>query len=186
MFGVRDELRQSEEAALVLRAQEGDSEAFRTLVESYDRRLLYYIRRVLGEAEEACDVLQEVWLCAHRNLRKLQSPRAFRVWLYRIAHDQTISALRRSHREMPLEELPVDKVPDITAPDSKFDSADVIHAALRALSLDHRRVLTLHFLEDMSVEEVAEILATNTGTVKSRLHYAKAAMRRWLEEREHD
>ena len=54
------------------------------------------------------------------------------------------------------------------------------------MSLDHRRVLTLHFLEDMSVEEVAEVLATNTGTVKSRLHYAKAAMRRWMEEREHE
>jgi RNA polymerase sigma-70 factor (ECF subfamily) len=186
MFGMRDELRQSEEAALVLRAQEGDSEAFRTLIESYDRRLLYYIRRVLGEAEEAFDVLQEVWLCAHRNLRKLQSPRAFRVWLYRIAHDQTVSALRRSHREMPLEEVPLDKVPDVAAPDLKFDAADVVHAALRALSLDHRRVLTLYFLEDMSVEEVAEVLATNTGTVKSRLHYARAAMRRWVEEREHE
>jgi RNA polymerase sigma-70 factor, ECF subfamily len=186
MFGMRDELRQSEEAALVLRAQEGDGEAFRTLIESYDRRLLYYIRRVLGEAEEAFDVLQEVWLRAHRNLRKLESPRAFRVWLYRIAHDQTISALRRSYREMPLEELPLDKVPDGTAPDSKFDAADVVHAALRALSLDHRRVLTLHFLEDMSVEEVAEVLATSTGTVKSRLHYAKAALCRWIEEREHE
>ena len=87
---------------------------------------------------------------------------------------------------MPLQELPLDKVPDITAPDSKFDAADLVHAALRALSLDHRRVLTLHFLEDMSVEEVAEVLATNTGTVKSRLHYAKAAMRRWMEEREHE
>jgi hypothetical protein len=78
---MRDEPRQSEEAALVLGAQAGDSDAFRTLIESYDCRLLYYIRRVLGEAEEAFDVLQEVWPCAHRNLRKLQSPRAFRVWL---------------------------------------------------------------------------------------------------------
>jgi RNA polymerase sigma-70 factor (ECF subfamily) len=186
MFGMRDERRQSEEAALVLGAQEGDSEAFRRLIESYDRRLLYYIRRVLGEAEEAFDVLQEVWLSAHRNLRKLRSPRAFRVWLYRIAHDQTISALRRRHRGIPLEELPIDELPDVTAPDLNFDAADVVHAALRALSLDHRRVLTLHFLEDMSVAEIAEVLAANTGTVKSRLHYAKAAMRRWMEEREHE
>jgi RNA polymerase sigma-70 factor (ECF subfamily) len=87
---------------------------------------------------------------------------------------------------MPVEELPLDQVPDITSPDSELDAADVVHAALRALSLDHRRVLTLHFLEDMSVEEVAEVLATNTGTVKSRLHYARAAMRRWIEEREHE
>ena len=76
MSGMMDEVQQSEEAALVLVAQQGDGEAFRTLVELYDRRLLYFIRRILGETEEAFDVLQEVWLRVHRNLRKLRSTRS--------------------------------------------------------------------------------------------------------------
>ena len=174
-----DVLKQSEEAELVLLAQQGDGEAFRALVELYDRRLLYFIRRILDETEEAFDVLQEVWLRVHRDLRDLRSPCAFRVWLYRIAHDRTISALRRSRHVMPLEELPpgdVPVAPDL--PDSMFEAADLVHVALTALSVDHRRVLTLRFLEDMSIQEIADVMECSIGTVKSRLHYAKAALGR--------
>lgn len=173
-------LQQSEEAEVVLLAQQGDGEAFRTLVELYDRRLLYFIRRILDETEEAFDVLQEVWLRVHRDLRDLRSPRAFRVWLYRIAHDRTISALRRSRRAIPLEELPPGEVPVVDLPDSIFESAELVHVALTALSVDHRRVLTLRFLEDMSIQEIADVMECSTGTVKSRLHYAKAALGRRL------
>lgn len=179
-----DEFRQSEEAVLL--AQQGDGQAFRTLVELYDRRLLYFIRRILGESEEAFDVLQEVWLRVHRNLHQLRSPRAFRVWLYRIAHDQTISALRRSRRAIPLEEPPLEQVPDVYLPDSIFDAADLVHTALTSLSWDHRRVLTLRFLEDMSIDEIADVLDCSPGTVKSRLHYAKAALGRRIEESTHE
>src|SRR5688572_4471365 len=110
------EQQQLEEALLVLRAQQGDGQAFRALVELYDQRLLYFIRRVLDESDEAFDVLQEVWLQVHRNLRRLRSPRAFRVWLYRIAHDQTMSALRRSRRSVPLEKPPLEEVADVNLP----------------------------------------------------------------------
>ena len=186
MSGIMDEFQQSEEAVLVLQAQQGDGEAFRTLVELYDRRLLYFIRRILGETEEAFDVLQEVWLSVHHKIQKLRSPRAFRVWIYRIAHDQTISALRRSRRAVPLEEPPLDEVPDVNLPDSIFDAADLVHTAIMSLSLDHRRVLTLRFLEDMSIEEISNVLECSTGTVKSRLHYAKAALGRQIEESKHE
>ncbi len=173
-----DVLQQSEEAELVLLAQQGDGAAFRTLVELYDRRLLYFIRRILDQSEEAFDVLQEVWLRVHRDLRGLRSPRAFRVWLYRIAHDRTIAALRRNRRTIPLEELPPGEVPVVDLPDSIFEAADLVHVALTALSVDHRRVLTLRFLEDMSIQEIADVMKCTTGTVKSRLHYAKAALGR--------
>jgi RNA polymerase sigma-70 factor (ECF subfamily) len=180
-----DEREQAEEATLVLLAQQGDGQAFRTLVEAYDRRLLYFVRRMFDESEEAFDILQEVWLRVHRNLRRLKSPRAFRVWLYRIAHDQTISALRRRHRVLPLEHVPPEEMVDDAGRDVAMESAELVHAAMKTLSVDHRRVLTLRFLEDMSIEEIAEVLACSPGTVKSRLHYAKAALGRWLEETRH-
>jgi RNA polymerase sigma-70 factor (ECF subfamily) len=180
-----DEREQTEEAMLVLLAQQGDGQAFRTLVEAYDRRLLYFVRRIFDEAEEAFDILQEVWLRVHRNLRKLKSPRAFRVWLYRIAHDQAISALRRHHRLVPLEHVPAEEMVDEEGSEVVMDSAEIVHAALKTLSMDHRRVLVLRFLEDMSIEEIAEVLDCSLGTVKSRLHYAKAALGRWLEESRH-
>ena len=179
---MNDQQQQLKEALLVLRAQQGDGQAFRSLVELYDQRLLYFIRRVLDESEEAFDVLQEVWLNVHRNLRRLRSPRAFRVWLYRIAHDQTMSALRRSRRSVPLEEPPLAEVPDVNLPAAIYESADLVHTALKSLSVEHRRVLTLRFLEDMSIEDIADVLQCSAGTVKSRLHYAKAALGRWIEE----
>ena len=175
-----DALQQSEEAKLVLLAQQGDGEAFRSLVERYDRRLLYFIRRILDESEEAFDVLQEVWLRVHRDLGSLRSPHAFRVWLYRLAHDRAISAMRRNRRAIPLEDLPPSEVPAADLPDSIFEAADLVHVALTSLSLDHRRVLTLRFLEGMSIQEIAAVMQCGAGTVKSRLHYAKAALGRLI------
>jgi len=181
-----DYFQPSDEAAMVLLAQQGDAGAFRELVELYDRRLLYFIRRILNETDESFDVLQETWLRVHRNLRSLQSPQAFRVWLYRIAHDQTVSALRRTQRTVPVEEATLGELAHASLPDAIFETADLVHAALGSLSVDHRRVLTLRFLEDMSIEEIASVLECNAGTIKSRLHYAKAALRRWMEESKHE
>lgn len=170
----------------MLLAQGGDRAAFAELVERYDRRLLYFVRRILDGADEAFDVVQGVWLQVQRTLPKLQAPRAFRVWLYRIAHDQAISTLRRRSRErLRLDDVPVDNVPDNGAPATDFEAADLVHTALGALSVDHRRVLTLRFLEEMSVNEIADVLQCSAGTVKSRLYYAKAALRRRIEEIEH-
>jgi RNA polymerase sigma-70 factor (ECF subfamily) len=64
-----------------------------------------------------------------------------------------------------------------------FDNAELVHAGLQALSVDHRRVLTLRFIEDMTIEEIAAVIGCSAGTVKSRLHYAKLALRRQIEER---
>jgi RNA polymerase sigma-70 factor (ECF subfamily) len=63
-----------------------------------------------------------------------------------------------------------------------FDNAELVHRALEDLSVDHRRVLALRFLEEMSIEEIAEVVGCSAGTVKSRLHYAKLALRRRIEE----
>jgi RNA polymerase sigma-70 factor (ECF subfamily) len=175
---------QLEERLTVLRAQQGDREAFRNLVDLYDRRLLYFVRRILGETDEALDVLQVVWLVVHRSLWKLQSAAAFRVWLYRIAHDQAVTELRKkTKRPIQFEDIAPSQTLDPTFQDgATFENAELVHAALLGLSVDHRRVLTLRFLEDMSIEEIAEVVGCSPGTVKSRLHYAKLALRRRIEE----
>ena len=179
-----DPLQQIQERLMVLCAQEGNREAFSRLVDLYDRRLLYFIRRMLGDSDGALDVLQSVWLIVHRKLRKLKAPDAFRVWLYRIAHDQATTELRRkSKRPVPVDNFelmqPADDANEDTA---SFDNAELVHVALQDLSVDHRRILTLRFLEDMSTEEIAEVIGLPSGTVKSRLHYAKAALRHRIKE----
>lgn len=178
------DLQRIRERLTVLCAQQGHREAFSRLVDLYDRRLLYFIRRVLGETDAALDVLQSVWLNVHRKLSKLQSPDAFRVWLYRIAHDQAVTELRkRSQWPVPVEDVVSMQAVDEASLDvAAFDNAELVHVALGDLSVAHRQVLTLRFLEDMSIEEIAEVVGHACGTVKSRLYYAKQALRRRIEE----
>ena len=180
-------IRETQEALCVVRAQQGDRDAFANLVDTYDRRLLYFIRRLIGETDEASDVVQSVWLQVHRSLRKLKSPRAFRVWLYRIAHAQAMTLLRQ---RMSAEEL-FETLEDLDVPtDSQefaiSENAELIHLALQDLSVVHRRVLVLRFLEDMTIEEIAQVLECRSGTVKSRLYYARVSLRQRIKEMNHD
>lgn len=178
--------RRIEERLVVLLAQQGDRAALSRLIDVYDRRLLYFIRRIVGD-DEALDVLQSVWLAVHRKLRGLKSADAFRVWLYRIAHDRAITQLRRKVRTpLAVDDLTfVPSAVDESAGDD-FDNAELVHRALGDLSVDHRRVLTLRFLEEMSIDEIAQVIEEPAGTVKSRLHYAKRALRRRIEELTHE
>lgn len=177
----------AEEQETVLRAQKGEHAAFSRLVDAYDRRLLYFVRRIVGESDLAFDVLQNVWLIVHRRLRGLASPQAFRVWIYRIAHDQAVGELRKKiRRPVTIEDIEAGAVesPNRGEFEADFDNAELVHIGLQRLSLDHRRILTLYYLEGMKVGEIADVLSCHDGTVKSRLHHARIALRHQIEELE--
>lgn len=176
-----------QEQAWVVRARRGDADAFRLLVDQYDRRLLYFVLRFLPDADRALDVLQDVWLTLFRRLPELRAPAAFRVWLYQIAHDRVVDVLRRRKREQEGQVvLQNGFVEHESTFEDAFDRADLVHHGLEQLSPDHREVLLLRFLEDLSVEEIAATLRCSAGTVKSRLHYARLALRREVEKLVHE
>lgn len=169
---------------LALRCLAGDDGAFEELVALMDRPLRYYASRVAGGDERACDVVQQVWIRALRDLRKrrLRDPGALRPWLYRIAHGIAVDEVRRSVSRQRAEESHADEFAASTessAAEISFaaDDAAALHRALDQLEPRLREVLTLHFLEDFSVAEIAESTGCPEGTVKSRLHFAKRAMR---------
>jgi RNA polymerase sigma-70 factor (ECF subfamily) len=81
----RDELERTRELLHVVMVQRGEPDAFRWLVDRYEQRLLYFIRRILDDTDGALDVLQEVWMTVFRRIAALKAAEAFRVWLYRIA-----------------------------------------------------------------------------------------------------
>ncbi|MCI0464010.1 MAG: sigma-70 family RNA polymerase sigma factor [Gemmataceae bacterium] len=171
-----------QEVHWVRAAQSGDPEAFRRLVDAYDRRLLYFVLRLLPDADRALDLLQDVWLIVLRRLPTLRAPQAFRCWLYQIAHDQVVSQVRRDRREeRAVEELRHHSAEADEGPEPAFERADLVHQALQRLSPEHREVLLLRFLEGMTLEEIAEALRCSLGTVKSRLHYARQALRQHVE-----
>ena len=170
---------------LVLRCRRGDASAWRELIGRWERRLFYYVRRLVGGERDAWDVLQQTWLAAYRAMPSLQEPRALRAWLYRIAHRQAVSHLRRTGAMPDASAEPVDALSEVSeADDDAFpaEAAERVHLGLSKLALAHREVLTLHFLEGMSVGEIATVLDVPAGTVKSRLFHAKRALRAALEE----
>ena len=168
------------ERLLVLRAQMGGQEALTALVESFDARLLFYLRRLVGAPADAEDVRQEVWITVVRKLHTLEDPGAFRSWLYRVARHRGLSWLRRRRREVPLDEAAVEEVAvEVTSEESDFgpEDAAAVHAALDRLGAGQREILCLRFPAGLTYEEIADVLDCRLGTVRSRLHYAKAALR---------
>lgn len=170
------------ESLLVVRAQAGDEAAFGELVERFSPRLRYFLRKLLASADAADDALQDVWLQVVRNLPKLSEPQALVAWLYRIARDQACARLRKTRRlELPLDETQITESVAEESDELKADDAARIHAALDELPAEQREVLVLRFLEEMSYEEIACVVGCHVGTVRSRIHYAKRALKIALE-----
>jgi RNA polymerase sigma-70 factor, ECF subfamily len=168
------------EPILVMQAQLGNTAAFSQLVSDHHASLRYYVRRILGRSNETEDVLQEVWLAVHRQLRRLDDPTRFSVWLYRIARNQAYLALRKSPQytlgEPGWEEA-------ATGPEPEFGPEDAahIHACLDRLGTEHREVLVLRFLEGLDYGQIAAVIGVPVGTVRSRLFYAKQSLKREIE-----
>jgi RNA polymerase sigma-70 factor (ECF subfamily) len=163
---------------LVLRCQRRDARAAAELVALFEKPLLYYLRRLVGSEADAWDLLQEAWIAVFRSLPRLRDPRALPAYLYRTARHVALAHLRKRHANMRFF-ADMDDVPQTsTEPDPAFTAEDgaAVHAGLEKLSLAHREVLTLFFLEDLSIEEIALVLDIPSGTVKSRLHHAKKAL----------
>jgi RNA polymerase sigma-70 factor (ECF subfamily) len=166
------------ERLLILRCQNGDEAALGELIARYSPRLRWYFRKMAGPTASADDLLQETWFDVFRKINGLQKPDAFPAWLYRIARDKTYRALRRrpamSDLELP-EQVPAGEI-SFTA-----DQAEAVRDALDKLPPEQREVLVLRFIEDMDYEQIAQVIGRPVGTVRSRIHYAKLALRAKLE-----
>jgi RNA polymerase sigma-70 factor (ECF subfamily) len=168
-----------ESALLVVRWQRGDREAFAGIVQLWERSLFYYLRRLADSEADAWELLQETWLKAIQKLSTLRDPRALPAFLYAIARNAAFSRLRnRDYQHEVYPEHVADQHTD-SGIDS-FDNAEAVHHALSQLPLPQREALTLYFLQDLSLEEIANLLDVPLGTVKSRLHYGKIALRNAL------
>jgi RNA polymerase sigma-70 factor (ECF subfamily) len=170
---------------LVLRCQKGHKEAFEELIRSWEQRLFYYIRRLIDNEQDAWQILQETWLRVFENISKLRTAQSLPSWLYRIARNTAISHLRsESRKEMAKCHNDSRIVAENSTVNCSFDDAEQVHYGLGRLSLPHREVLTLFFLQDLSIEHISEVLGVPQGTVRSRLYHAKRMLKAILEKQE--
>jgi RNA polymerase sigma-70 factor, ECF subfamily len=165
----------ADERSLVLRAQSGDREALDLLLQEIGPPLLRYVSRVTGDRALAEDVVQETMILIVRKIGWLYDPSLFRPWAYRIASREAFRALRR-RRSITFEPLAEQAGPVEESVDPWL--RERIATALDRLSPASRAVVTLHYMEEMSLSEIAAILDLTIGTVKSRLAYGLAQLRK--------
>ena len=167
---------------LVLRCQRGDRAAFERIVALWERPLFYYLRRLAPSEADTWDLLQETWLRVYRSMHSLRDPRALPAFLYTTARNVAVTRLRL--RAAAADEASTAHADENGALDCAFiafDDAEQVHHALDRLPLPQREALTLYFLEDLSIDDIAQVLDVPAGTVKSRLHYGKQAIRKFIE-----
>jgi RNA polymerase sigma-70 factor (ECF subfamily) len=162
---------------LVVRAQTGDRAALNELLTMLQAPLYRHIVSVLGEESGADDVLQDVLLIIARKLGSVREPQYARAWAFRIAHREAVRAARRTKpEEIDLELAAVSDADSEPLFDERLIKA-VPHLIFQ-LPPAARMVILLHYLEGLSLLEIAEALGVPLGTVKSRLAYALSKLRR--------
>jgi len=163
----------AQERRLVLRAQSGDREAFDQLLLDLGPHLLRYVTRVTGDPALAEDVVQETFIAIVRKISWLNDPSLFRAWAYRIASREAFRLLRKSRRYVE----PVEDLTYVEQPPDPWQRERLL-ASLEQLSPASRAVVTLHYLEEMPLGDVAAVLDLPLGTVKSRLSYGLTQLRK--------
>ena len=170
----------------VAAARAGSPEAWDALFQRYQLPLYAYVFELIRSEQTALDVVQETFISAARNLGGLRDDDRFGSWLFSIAHRKCVDHWRKSGREEPLEPEVAEALPDPESDPSELlirreQEAEFMNL-IEQLPPPQRSVLLLHFVEDFSLEQIASITGTQLGTVKSRLHYAKRALRKLMEE----
>ncbi len=176
------------EKYLVTCARLGDRVAQEELVTRYQKKFLGHAYRLLGDAEQARDAVQEGWIDILRGITKLKDDGAFQAWAFRIITRKCSKHIAGSQKDRVIHQSILDEPgPDHVAGDEIERAADrqPLKEALAKLPSEHRAAVALFYLEDMSVAEVAVALEIPAGTVKTRLMNARKKLRAALEGESH-
>jgi RNA polymerase sigma-70 factor (ECF subfamily) len=174
------------DAECVKLVQQGDTGCFETLVRRHQKTTFNLVYRLLGDYDEAAEVAQEVFLSAYKSIDRFRGDANFSTWLYRIAFNHA-STRRKTlkisqHRFVPLDGIEVsgEAADPVKALEQK-ETQDHVQQALNALNREDALIILLRDLQDVSYEQVAAILEIPVGTVKSRLHRARKALKTKLD-----
>jgi RNA polymerase sigma-70 factor (ECF subfamily) len=191
-----NQINADEDAALVARCLKGETEAFEGIVRRHEKRMINIAFRMTGDFEEACEVVQDAFVSAYRNMRSFKGASRFSTWLYSIVANLSRNRIKRMKRKKGREPVSVDD-PVMTAEGSvRAEPASDVPTALEemerkevqrkvqgcidALDVEFREVIVLRDIQGFQYEEIAGVLGLAAGTVKSRLFRARDAVRRCL------
>ncbi|MFI5260653.1 MAG: RNA polymerase sigma factor [Candidatus Paceibacteria bacterium] len=180
-------LSQKTDEELAALVQGNNEAAFGVLMNRYQPKLLRYGRRFLAEHAPIEDVVQEVFIRTYQNIQSFDTTKPFSPWIYRIAHNLFVNALRHNSRQ-PFITVDLDMFAahtayeiDPAADEEREHARALVDQSLDALAPIYREVIILYYLEHLSYQEIAEVLRVPTGTVGIRLRRAREAMKKYVE-----
>lgn len=169
------------EILLISRARGGDREAFGALVEQYRDNVYRLAYRMCGNAYDADEAAQEAFVAAWRALPNFRGDAKFSTWLYRLTTNAAIDVMRREKRHQTVGDGEMmELADDADSPQEtveRTEQQETVQKALATLSEEYREVLLLRYMEELDYAEIAEVLQLPSGTVKSRINRAKAALK---------
>ncbi|OMF22087.1 RNA polymerase sigma factor SigW [Paenibacillus sp. FSL H8-0548] len=181
------------EARLARLALKGDQQAFAELVDLYQDKLFHMAYRMLNSRQEAEDVVQDTFLRVYKNLDRYDDTLKFSTWIYRIATNLCIDRLRKRKPTYSLDAESHDHegldgysmVPsDNRTPESELllsDTQRIIHTAISSLPPKYKSVMTLRYMQDLSLQEIGDVLDMPVTTIKTRVHRGREFLRKKLE-----
>ncbi|MFC4559611.1 RNA polymerase sigma factor SigW [Virgibacillus kekensis] len=176
----------------IKQVKKGDQSAFEDIVEFFQSKIFQHCFRMLGNRHEAEDIAQETFIRAYVNIHTFDERRKFSTWIYRIATNLTIDRIRKRKPDYFLDaeikgteglDMYSQLASDNRLPEEEVEGMelqDYIHREITGLSPKYRSIIVLRYLEEFSLQEISEILDIPLGTVKTRIHRGREALRKKL------
>lgn len=185
---MREGFLQQEDEEIVRLIQSGKIELFDILIERYEAKIRRYSRKFLSDHEDINDVIQDIFIKTYKNIQSFDVKRKFSSWLYRIAHNELINALRKKKKNhLPLFDLDI-FLPHYSQSKNSFNEKidqqqmrEIIDKCVDKLEPKYREPIILYYFENLSYQEIADVLQIPISTVGIRIKRAKEKMKKMVE-----
>ncbi len=178
-------MEQETDESVALKVQAGDADAFAILMERYQEKLMRYARKFLNDKDDAKDVIQDTFIKAYENIQSFDAERTFSPWIYRIAHNEFVNAIKKTKARRTTFTIDFDTLfPHLTAPDTadsaalERDMKETVERHLAEIDPKYREPLVLYYIEGMDYREISEIMQIPISTVGVRLARARAILKK--------
>ena len=186
-----EDMERETDEQIAARVQHGEGELFGEIIERYQAKLLRYARKFLVDPDDGEDIVQDIFVKTYQNLQSFDTSRSFSPWIYRIAHNEFVNALKKRANHQIVFAFDIDTLfPNLTAPDTadseamERDLRGALDKSLETLPVKYREPLILYYLESMDYKEISEILQIPVSTVGVRLARGRTLLQKKTDTKE--
>jgi len=165
-----------EEIIKIVRTKNKDM--YSVIIKRYEDKLLRYVSYLVRDGDKSADIVQDTFIKAYVNINGFNTKKKFSSWIYRIAHNEAMNALKKGKRILPLKDIDIDDGTNLEDEYIVKELQSNAHECLNKMQVIYKEPLTLYYLEEKSYEEISDILRIPVGTVGARISRGKTIMRK--------